>query len=212
VFSIDYGCIQMTSAAVGILDCGSGNLRSVSKALDRLGSRPTISAEVDPDWDGLILPGVGAFGHAMEHLGDPAPILDFVSSGKPFLGICLGLQVLFESSEEDPGVAGLGIMEGKVERIRARKVPHMGWNSLELLRQSRILEGIRPGDYFYFVHSYSAVAEKDLAAAICEYEGQSITAAVERDNVSACQFHPEKSGAMGLRILANFLKMCGGSS
>jgi glutamine amidotransferase len=202
----------MARAAVGILDCGSGNLRSVSKALDRLGVRPVVSGTVDPGWDGLILPGVGAFGHAMEHLGDPVPILDFVSSGKPFLGICLGLQVLFESSEEDPGVAGLGIMKGQVRRIRARKVPHMGWNSLELLRESRILSGTRPGDYFYFVHSYSAVPQKDVVAAACEYEGQAITAAVERDNVSACQFHPEKSGAMGLKILGNFLNMCGGSS
>jgi glutamine amidotransferase len=202
----------MTKATVGILDCGSGNLRSVYKALDRLGTSPVVFGEVDPGWDGLILPGVGAFGHVMEHLHDPASILDFISSGKPFLGICLGLQVLFESSEEDPGVAGLGAVKGKVERIRARKVPHMGWNSLEMPRESRILEGIRPGDYFYFVHSYSAAPEEDATVAICEYEGQPITAAVERDNMSACQFHPEKSGAMGLKVLANFIRMCGGSS
>jgi glutamine amidotransferase len=198
----------MSDPTIGVLESGSGNLRSVSKALEREGARFEISREVSPDWSGLVLPGVGAFGHTMENLKDArVDLLAYIDSGKPFLGICLGLQVLFESSEESPGVNGLGLMRGKVGRIAGRKVPHMGWNSLDIARESHILAGIRKGDYFYFVHSYAALPEEDVTVATCEYAGQSLTSVVGRDNVHACQFHPEKSGTLGLRIVRNFVAM-----
>jgi glutamine amidotransferase len=198
----------MIDPTIGVLESGSGNLRSVSKAFEREGARFEISREVDPDWNGLVLPGVGAFGHTMENLKDArADLLAYIDSGRPFLGICLGLQVLFESSEESPGVDGLGLMRGKVGRIAGRKVPHMGWNSLEIATHSPILTGIKEGDYFYFVHSYAALPEEDVMVATCEYAGQSLTSVVGRENVHACQFHPEKSGVLGLRIVRNFVGM-----
>jgi glutamine amidotransferase len=200
----------MGNPTIGIIDCGSGNLRSVSKAIQRQGGLPEVSGDVDDSWDGLVLPGVGAFGHVMNSV-DPvkADLLGFVDRGKPFLGICLGLQVLFESSEENPGLPGLGLMKGEVARIEAEKVPHMGWNSLEIPRPTRFLRGIGRDDYFYFVHSYAALPEEEVTTATCEYEGRSITAVVERDNIQACQFHPEKSGALGLRIIRNFIEIAG---
>ena len=198
----------MADPIIGVLESGSGNLRSVSKALEREGTRAEISGAVDPRWDGLVLPGVGAFGHTMENLREArGDLLSFIDAGKPFLGICLGLQILFESSEENPGVDGLGLMKGQVRRIVGRKVPHMGWNSLEISRDSPILKGIRKGDFFYFVHSYAACPEEDVTVATCGYAGQSITSVVGRENVNACQFHPEKSGVLGLRIIRNFVGM-----
>jgi len=202
----------MRSPLIGIVDLRCGNLRSVEKAVKHEGGTPVTARHVDPDWDALILPGVGAFGHAMKSAASiAAELRAFAEGGKPFLGICLGLQILFESSEENPGVPGLNMMKGRVVRIEGRKVPHMGWNSLEIWKESDILEGIEPGDYFYFVHSYGASPEEDVTIATCEYEGQRLTAVVERDNVHACQFHPEKSGKVGLRIIGNFMNMARGS-
>lgn len=197
---------------IGVLDCGSGNLRSVSKAIAREGGVPDISKDVDPSWEGLVLPGVGAFGHAMQSIGKAREgLLAFIDDGRPFLGICLGLQVLFESSEESPDIKGLGLIKGGVTRIEAKKVPHMGWNSLDILKDSKVLAGIRKGDYFYFVHSYVAQPEEeDVVVATCEYAGRALISVVERDNVSACQFHPEKSGALGLRIIRNFIDISKG--
>ena len=199
----------MRDPIIGVLDSGSGNLRSVSKALEREGTRPDISRTVNPDWDALVLPGVGAFGHTMENLSEArGDLLSYIGGGRPFLGICLGLQILFESSEESPGAPGLGLMRGRVRRIEGRKVPHMGWNSLEVSGNCPIFRGVEAGNFFYFVHSYAACPEEDVTVATCTYSGQELTSAVSRDNVHACQFHPEKSGAVGLRIVRNFTKLC----
>jgi len=201
----------MKTPVVGVLDCGSGNLRSVSKAIIQGKGLPQVSTHINPDWEGLVLPGVGAFGHVMKAVGGLAgDLLGFLDDGKPFLGICLGLQVLFESSEESLDEAGLGLMKGRVTRIAAAKVPHMGWNSIQLAGESPLFEGVRGGDYFYFVHSYAARPDEDVVVATCEYEGREIVSAVEKDNVHACQFHPEKSGRIGLRIIRNFVNMSGG--
>ena len=201
----------MERPRIGIVDSKSGNLRSVSKAVAHEGGEPEILSGVDPDWSGLILPGVGAFGHVMKNI-EPMKneLLSFIESGKPYLGICLGLQILFESSEEDPD-PGLGVFSGAVTKVKARKVPHIGWNSLKIHRESRILRGIRPGEYFYFVHSYAVrPSDTDSVVATCEYDGDTLTSVVERDNISACQFHPEKSGRAGLRVIRNFVEMSRG--
>ena len=201
----------MKAPVVGVLDCGSGNLRSVSRAIIHEQGTPQISTRIDPDWSGLMLPGVGAFGHAMRAVrAVKDDLLTFLHGGKPFLGICLGLQVLFESSEESPEEPGLGMMKGSVARIEAAKVPHMGWNSVQVSWESPLFEGVKSGEHFYFVHSYAARPEEHVVVATCEYEGHGIVSAVERDNVHACQFHPEKSGRAGLRIIRNFVKMSGG--
>ncbi len=201
----------VAAPTIGILDCGSGNLRSVHKAIAHEEGSPRVSTRIDPDWDGLVLPGVGAFGHAMRAV---RPVRDdlaaFLEAGKPFLGICLGLQILFESSEENPEEPGLGILKGRIVRIRAAKVPHIGWNSVELSRESRLFEGVGSGQHLYFVHSYAARPEEDVVIATCEHEGEPIVSAVERDNIYACQFHPEKSGRAGLRIVRNFVEMSRG--
>ena len=161
----------------------------------------------------VILPGVGSFGDAMERLnqyGLPDVIRRTVSGNKPFLGICLGLQLLFEESEESPGVPGLGILKGKILKIpqtEGLKIPHMGWNSLNLKPDSRLFAGIRDQEYVYFVHSYYLKAQKESQVAATTWYGTEIHAAVEAGNVFACQFHPEKSGDTGLRILKNFLEV-----
>ncbi len=201
----------MERPRIGIVDCRSGNLRSVSKAVAHEGGEPEILSGVDEDWSGLILPGVGAFGHVMRNI-EPIrrELVDYIESGKPYLGICLGLQILFESSEEDPE-PGLGIFKGRVTRVEARKVPHIGWNSLDILRDSRILAGVRPGEYFYFVHSYAArPADDEVLVATCNYDGDVLASVVERQNVAACQFHPEKSGRAGLRVIRNFVEISRG--
>ena len=165
----------------------------------------------------MILPGVGAFGDAMDKLnryGLVDVIHAVVEKGIPFLGICLGLQLLFESSEESPGVAGLGILKGEIVRIpdgigpdgQPLKIPHVGWNSLEFPKAGRLFAGISPQSYVYFVHSYYLKAEEDIVTARAEY-GVSIDASVEKGNVFACQFHPEKSSQTGLAILKNFLRI-----
>lgn len=200
---------------IGIIDYDAGNLRSVSKALEELGETPVITRdrELLLKADKVILPGVGSFGDAMEKLnqyGLTEVIQEIAASGKPFLGICLGLQLLFESSEESPGVKGLGLLKGQILRIPdapGLKIPHMGWNSLDITEGARLFNGIENGAYVYFVHSYYCKAEDEsIVAASAEY-GAHIHASVEQDNVFACQFHPEKSGSVGLQILKNFIEL-----
>jgi glutamine amidotransferase len=200
---------------IAILDYDAGNIRSVEKALRYLGEQPVVtrSKEEIKRADEVILPGVGSFGDAMENLrsfGLVSAIEEAVQDRKPFLGICLGLQVLFESSEESPGVPGLGILPGTIKKIpegEGRKVPHMGWNSLHLQNGGQLFRGIPEDAYVYFVHSYYLqAADPSIVRATTEY-GVTIHASVERDNVFACQFHPEKSSDIGLAILKNFAEL-----
>lgn len=204
---------------IAIIDYDAGNIRSVEKALIHLGADVTVTknAETILGAEGVILPGVGAFGDAMEKLhayGLADVIRRYADSGKPFLGICLGLQLLFEGSEESPGVDGLGILRGRILRIPGgpgRKVPHMGWNDLHFPRKGRLFEGLGGADacsYVYFVHSYYLqAAEEEIVTAAAEY-GVTIHASVEKGNIFACQFHPEKSSDTGLGILRNFCRVC----
>ena len=202
---------------VAIIDYDAGNVKSVEKALQFLGQETVLTR--DPGKilgaDRVILPGVGAFGDAMKRLEDYGlvdVIRKVVQNGTPFLGICLGLQLLFESSEESPGVQGLGILKGRIVRIpegegpdkKPLKIPHIGWNSLEFPKAGRLFEGVLPQSYVYFVHSYYLKAEEDIVTARTRY-GVSIDASVEKGNVFACQFHPEKSSETGLLILKNFV-------
>lgn len=198
-----------------IIDYDAGNLRSVEKALQALGTDPVITRdkEVLLAADHVILPGVGSFGDAMEKLhqyGLVDVIHQIIEKKTPFLGICLGLQLLFESSEETPGVAGLGVLKGRILRIPdcpGLKIPHMGWNSLKIRPDSRLFAGIPEDSYVYFVHSYYLkAADETQVAATTEYSTH-IHAAVEAGNVFACQFHPEKSSDIGLRILKNFISL-----
>lgn len=198
---------------IAIIDYGAGNLRSVEKALSHIGCRCQVAASGAElaQASGAVLPGVGAFGEAMRGLesrGFVQAVREFAGSGRPFLGICLGLQVLFESSEESPGIPGLGLLKGRVLRLPAEsglKIPHVGWNSLKLDRPGWLLDGLGPEPYVYFVHSYYLRAGEDIVSARTQY-GADIHAAVEKGNLGACQFHPEKSGETGLRILRNFAK------
>ncbi len=203
---------------IAIIDYDAGNIGSVEKALDFLGEK-TIVTE-DPvrilNADGVILPGVGAFGGAMARLrarGLEEVIRKCVDREIPFLGICLGQQLLFESSEESPGVKGLHILDGRVMRIPAQeglKVPHMGWNDLQFPRQGRLFEGLSDHTSVYFVHSYYLRAGEDqVVTARTEY-GLMIDASVEKGNVFGCQFHPEKSADAGLQILRNFIRVTKG--
>lgn len=200
---------------VAIIDYDAGNIKSVQKAIEYLGEEviTTRDAEVILNASRVILPGVGAFGDAMEKLHKynlVDVIREVVKREIPFLGICLGLQLLFETSDETPGVQGLGILKGKIKRIPDNgelKIPHIGWNSLSFPNKGRLYEGISQESYVYFVHSYYLDAEdKDIVVATTEY-GTTIHASVEQGNVFACQFHPEKSSSVGLKILDNFLKI-----
>ena len=200
---------------VAIIDYDAGNIKSVQKALAKLGQEAEITSEAEKILaaNRIILPGVGAFGDAMQNLrarGLDGVIHRAVDAGIPFLGICLGQQLLFERSDEAPGVEGLGIVEGEILRIPAAKglkIPHMGWNSLHLSHGGRLFRGVEEQSYVYFVHSYYLKArDGDIVKASTEY-GVEIHASVEKDNVFACQFHPEKSGGAGLRILGNFLEV-----
>lgn len=192
-----------------IIDYGMGNLHSVSKAVEAVGAVPIVTADkkIIAAAEKIILPGVGAFGDCMKNLqatGLVPELIKHIKSGKGFLGICLGMQLLFESSEESPGVAGLGIFKGAVKRLTTEyKVPHMGWNRLKLKAASP-LTAAADGSYVYFVHSFHAVPEdSNIITAVCDY-GAEITAAVGRDNIQALQFHPEKSGEVGLKMLQAF--------
>ena len=199
---------------IAIIDYGMGNLHSAAKALEKVGAQVTVTR--DPELvrqaDKVILPGVGAFGDCMKNLNERelAPVIhEVIAAGKPFLGICVGLQLLFEGSEEDPGVAGLGIFKGMVRKIAAPglKIPHMGWNNLEYRTSSSLFQGLPPAAYVYFVHSFHAVpTDESCITAVTDYGGQ-VTAAAGRGLVQAVQFHPEKSSAVGLKILANFKEM-----
>ncbi len=197
---------------VAIIDYDAGNIKSVEKALRFLGQEAVVTRDRERirKADKVILPGVGAFGDAMEKLsqyGLTEVIKETVDKGTPFLGICLGLQLLFGRSDEAPGVEGLGILKGEILRIPEReglKIPHMGWNSLGFPRGGRLFRGLEPNPYVYFVHSYYLkAAEEEIVTAKTEY-GVEIHASVEKGNVYACQFHPEKSGETGLQILKNF--------
>lgn len=200
---------------IAIIDYDAGNIRSVEKAMAKLGQEVWITRDRERimNADKVILPGVGSFGDAMAHLREynlVEVIKDVVAEKKPFLGICLGLQLLYESSEETPGVEGLGILKGKILKIPEQKdlkIPHMGWNSLHLQNDGRLFRGIEQNPYVYFVHSYYLKAEEEeTVKATTEYSVR-IHASVEKDNVFACQFHPEKSSATGLRILRNFAEL-----
>lgn len=200
---------------IAIIDYDAGNIRSVEKAMAKLGQEVWITRDRERimNADKVILPGVGSFGDAMAHLREynlVEVIKDVVAEKKPFLGICLGLRLLYESSEETPGVEGLGILKGKILRIPEQKdlkIPHMGWNSLHLQNDGRLFRGIEQNPYVYFVHSYYLKAgEEETVKATTEYS-VNIHASVEKDNVFACQFHPEKSGDLGLQILKNFAEL-----
>lgn len=200
---------------IAIIDYDAGNLKSVEKALIKLGAEVVVTRDSEEilKADKVILPGVGAFGEAMEKLtsfGLVDTIHKVVEKKTPFLGICLGLQLLFDYSEETPGCPGLSILKGGIVRIPQMdglKVPHIGWNSLEVKENATLFKGLSAEPYVYFVHSYYLKAEDaSVVSATTEY-GVTIHASVEKDNVFACQFHPEKSGEVGLTILKNFVEL-----
>ncbi|WP_346662576.1 imidazole glycerol phosphate synthase subunit HisH [uncultured Merdimonas sp.] len=199
---------------IAIIDYDAGNIKSVEKALIHLGQEVAVTRDAGQilNADQVILPGVGAFGDAMEklHRYDLVPVIRQVAErGTPFLGICLGLQLLFERSDEAPGTEGLGILKGEILRLPEKegyKIPHMGWNSLELLHNGRLFRGLPEEPYVYFVHSYYLkAADERIVTARTEYTTM-IHASVEQGNVFACQFHPEKSSSTGLQILKNFVE------
>ncbi|MCI9384943.1 MAG: imidazole glycerol phosphate synthase subunit HisH [Lachnospiraceae bacterium] len=200
---------------VAIIDYDAGNIKSVEKALISLGESAVITRDRETilNADKVILPGVGAFGDAMEKIrryGLEAIIKEVIAKKTPFLGICLGLQLLFESSEESPGVTGLGILKGKIIKIpddHGLKVPQIGWNSIRFPNSGKLYKGIAEHSYVYFVHSYYLQAqEPEIVVASTEYV-VNIHASVEKENVFACQFHPEKSSDVGLHILKNFIEL-----
>ena len=202
---------------IGIIDYDAGNLKSVQKALQYIGQDSVITRDRKEllTAEKVILPGVGAFGDAMVNLKKyelDKVIHELVAMDKPLLGICLGLQLLFESSEESPGVEGLGLLKGEILRIPdfpGLKIPHIGWNSLQLQGDGRLFEGINQNPYVYFVHSYYLkVRESSVVKATTDYS-VNIHASVEKGNLFACQFHPEKSSETGLRILRNFVTLGG---
>ena len=200
---------------IAIIDYDAGNIKSVEKALNFLGEEVTITRDKTEilSADGVILPGVGAFGDAMEKLhsyGLVEVIREVTDKKIPFLGICLGLHLMFESSEETPGIEGLHILEGRIRRIPSTeglKIPHIGWNDLAFPNAGRLFRGIEEHSYVYFVHSYYLeAADPSIVTATTEY-GTLIHASVEKDNIFACQFHPEKSSQVGLKILQNFVEI-----
>jgi len=206
---------------IAVIDYGMGNLRSVEKALERVGAKTKVTSDpkILSRCDKLVFPGVGAFGDAMKELKRlklVGPIKDAIDDGKPFLGLCLGLQLLFEKSEEDPGVEGLSILKGESKRFRfkgqAFKVPHMGWNNIKKnskfgIRNSKLLDGLPDNAYMYFVHSYYVKPrEKDIALTVTNY-GTDFVSGIAKDNIYGFQFHPEKSQDLGLKILKNFVRL-----
>jgi len=212
---------------IAVIDYGMGNLRSVQKALEKTGmdARITCSPRQVDDAAAVVLPGVGAFRDcvmSLDRLKLTAPVKRAISSGKPFLGICLGLQVLFTASEEFGTWEGLDVIPGRVVRFPSDmqdpeggpadrlKIPHMGWNQADVEKQTPVLEGIPSGSYFYFVHSYYVEPEDKSAAATTTGYGIRFVSSVARDNLFACQFHPEKSQHPGLQLLANFAKTVDG--
>lgn len=201
---------------IAIIDYGAGNIQSVYKALKFIDADCKVTSDKDEilNADGAILPGVGSFGDAMDTMtkrGIKDTIIEYTKSGKPFLGICLGLQLLFPESEETPGVKGLDIFKGTITKIpnqnRTLKIPHMGWNNISIKQKNGIFKDIEGEPYVYFVHSfYLKAQDKDIVAATTQY-GVEIDAAVQKGNIIATQFHPEKSGEVGLKMLKNFVEM-----
>lgn len=200
---------------IAVIDYGAGNLRSVVKAFRYIGCEVSITD--DPEQlaqaEAAVLPGQGAFGdamHCLEHSGMIGPTLDFIHSGKPFLGICVGLQLLFEGSEESPGVRGLSAFPGRILRIPeapSLKIPHIGWNSLNLLRKGTLFEGLKENPFVYFDHSfYLKTDNRGIVTSTADY-GVKIDASIQSGNVCAAQFHPEKSGKTGLQMLRNFASL-----
>jgi glutamine amidotransferase len=195
-----------------VIDYGAGNLRSVEKALASLGYEPRVTSE-PRDVEraaAVVLPGVGAAGQIMNSLrglGLDEAVVDYIASGRPFLGVCMGMQVLFDASEEDGGQECLGVLHGRVRKLDTDlKVPHMGWNSVSQRGEHPMWEGVPDESYFYFVHSYIVEpADEDVLAGSTDYAG-AFTSAVARDNVFGTQFHPEKSGRFGLRLYRNFVE------
>jgi len=205
---------------IAVIDYDMGNLRSVAKGFERVGARAVVTRDpkVIGDSSHVVLPGVGAFKDCMKNLeayGLIGPVLKSIESGKPFLGICLGLQLLFEESEEFGPHRGLGIIKGRVLRFPSGmreegeelKVPHMGWNDIKKVKESRLLRDVPEGSYFYFVHSYYAEPEVDEVTLTKTEYGVSFTSSIERENIMACQFHPEKSQKVGLKVLKNFSEL-----
>jgi imidazole glycerol-phosphate synthase subunit HisH len=197
---------------IAIIDYGMGNLKSVTNAFEKLHADAVITRDkkVIEGAKAIVLPGVGAFGKCIENLME-FDLLDFIkdqiTNDKLYLGICLGMQILFESSEEAPGVKGMGFVKGTVPRFKDDlKVPHMGWNSIERVRGAEVLDGIRDGEFFYFVHSYYCRPEEDVIATTTPY-GIDFASSIAKNRVFACQFHPEKSQGVGLKLLENFLKL-----
>jgi len=194
---------------ISILDYGAGNLRSVENTLGAIGAEYELVRDADAlrVATKIVLPGVGHFGQmmkALDEMGVRDTLLNRIQAGVPFFGICLGLQALFESSDEAPGAHGLGVFRGRIERFSGEaRVPHMGWNSLERSRASRLLEGTGEAPYVYFANSFYAPEVRE-ASATCVY-GVRFAAVIEHENICAVQFHPEKSGAVGLKMMSNFL-------
>jgi len=199
---------------IALVEYGAGNLPSVERALARLGleSRRASTPEAIASCDALILPGVGHFGALMHSLNERslvAPLREAIAKGVPLLGICLGLQAMFASSDEAPGDAGLSVFPQNVSALPATdRLPHMGWNQLRRVRPSVLLEGVPADAYFYFAHSYAALDAGEAAVALCKH-GASFVALLEKGGVFATQFHPEKSGPVGAKVLANFLRRAG---
>lgn len=200
---------------IGVCDYGVGNLRSVERALLRAGAQPVISDRPDEldACDGLVLPGVGAFVAAAAQLrsrGLDRWAQEFVQSERPLLGVCLGFQLLFDESDEGAGATGLGLVPGRVTRVDARglKLPQIGWNRIQRVRETPLLDGVADGAYMYFVHSYGATPDDPADVTARADYGAPLVAAVQRGRVMGTQFHPEKSGANGLRLYANFTALC----
>jgi glutamine amidotransferase len=195
---------------VAVLDYGVGNLHSAAKALDRAGADVRVVATVEEAGGaaGLVVPGVGAYGACLSGLasaGGAAAVAGWLAGGRPLLGICVGMQLLFEASEEGPVSDGVGVLPGKIRRLTGKvKIPHIGWDEVAVRSGSRLLAGLGDGTRFYFVHSYAPEPDGDAVAAVCDYGGH-FAAAVEHGNLFGTQFHPEKSGAAGLALLANFV-------
>lgn len=198
---------------IAIIDYGAGNLRSVKKAFDYLQVESQIISSPDQlaAAEKIVLPGVGAFGAAVQKLhesGFYSAIRDWLLANQPFLGICLGMQLLLETSQESPGVRGLSILEGENLRFDATKVPQIGWNQVQFQRESRLFAGIPDGSFFYFLHGYYlSPRENKIIIATTDY-GIEYPSTIEKGNIAAVQFHPEKSGEVGLKLLKNWIKLC----
>ena len=204
----------MTRPPVVVLDYGVGNLHSAAKALDRAGAEVRVVPTVDEAAGaaGLVVPGVGAYGACLRGLasaGGPAAVAGWLEGGRPLLGICVGMQLLFEASEEGPVGDGVGVVPGKIRRLTGPvKIPHIGWDEVTVRPGSRLFAGLGDGTRFYFVHSYAPEPDGEAVAAVCDYGGR-FGAAVEQGNLFGTQFHPEKSGQAGLTLLANFVTQVG---